>query len=112
MWKRTIDLMFIPCFASPLLLGVFLGRDVFFPEVANGNMGAAMAILYLPIVLLLSGLSGVKMGPWMILKYTYGIITFCIGAFLAFTLSWWYLLISVYAFVFLFLLASENYASR
>lgn len=112
MKEKIIDVLFMGCLASPILLGVLLGKDVFFPKVAEGNMGAGMAILYLPIIFLLSGFSDVKMNGGTVLKFAYGIITFCVGAFLTFALSWWYLLVSVYAFVFLFLLASENYETR
>ncbi len=104
--------MFLGCIASPALLGILSGKDIFFPKVFNGNMGAAGAILYIPVLFIVSGFSEIKMSGRTMLFYTYGLITFCIGAFLMFTLSWWYIFISIYAFVFLFLLYSENYATR
>lgn len=112
MKEKIIDIMFFGCFASPILLGVLAGKFIFFPKEVSSNMGAGMSILYLPILFLLSGFTDIKMDSGMVLRFVYGIITFCVGAFLTFAISWWYVLVSVYAFIFLFLIANKNYASR
>lgn len=112
MVKKAVEIMFVGCFASPLLLGFLLGKDVFYPMVAKGNMAAGMLVFYLPILFLLSGFEDKKMNGWFLIRFVYGIITFCVGAFLTLSLSWWYLLISLYAFIFLLLLAPRNHATR
>lgn len=112
MKKKIINIMFLGCFASPALLFILSGKVVFFSNASNDSKAAAVLILYLPIIALLSGFADIKMDSGTILCYTYGIVTFCVGVFLAFSLSWWYILVSVYAFIFLFLLYSENDATR
>lgn len=112
MRKKAIGIMFIVCFGSPGLLWLLLGKNISIPEIAYRSMGVGTVILYLPVIFLLSGFENVKMDAGMIIKFTYGIISLCIGAFLTITLSWWYILVSVFAFVFLYLLSVDNYASR
>ncbi len=112
MKKTIIDIMFMLCFSSPILLvSALRGKDVFFPEVA-GNRWAVILFLYLPILGVLGLFEDMKIDAGILIRGLYGIITFCIGVFLIFTLSWWYILVLVYAFVFLFLLGSEKFDSK
>lgn len=111
MKDRIVDLMFICCFASPILLSVLFGETIYFPMGMSLKMGVGMIILYLPIIGIMSGFSDIKIDGKQMLRYTYGIITFCIGAFLS-MVSIWYILVSVFAFIFLFLLYSTKNATR
>lgn len=112
MKKKIIDIMFLGCFVSPALLFILSGKVVFFSNASNDSKSAAIGILYLPVIALISGFAEIKMDSRTVFYYTYGIVTFCVGVFLAFSLSWWYILVSVYAFIFLFLLYSENDVTR
>lgn len=94
-----IDLMFVGCFASPVILLFIVNNEYIYVSSSR------LILVVAPLSILPAFLSSMLSDSLEIENRVYlfsGIVTFCVGLF-ASMLSLWYALISIYALVFLIL---------